>query len=178
MLSINAERASPLVTGHLLHSIGKLFFLLYSSVPIPSSMLSSNFMFATPGSCTPTCISCPDRCLGLEDGNSLWHMELPSSPRDVSWSNQAVGDDHLSPYNLQHNQKWAVIPLPKMLFPSFDDECLSVPPPLAPHDPRAANTSSEWVQPQFIIKADDDSFVMLLGLKALSDVTSKGTSGH
>ncbi len=111
-------------------------------------------------------------------------------PPPVSWPDQAVGDGHLSPYNQRHNQKRAAIPLPKMLFPSFDDERLSVPPSLAPHDPRAANTSSEWVRPQFIIKADDDSFVMLSELEArlrlewyeaLSDATTKGaiaTSGH
>ena len=114
-------------------------------------------------------------------------------PPPVSWLNQSAGNHHLSPYNLQHKQKRAAIPLPKMLFPSFDHERLSEPPPLAPHDPRAANTSSEWVRPQFVIKADDDSFVMLSELEArlrlewyeaLSDATRKaamddlGASDH
>ena len=42
------------------------------------------------------------------------------------------------------------------------------PPPLAPHDPpfNSSITKSRWVHPDFVVKADDDSFVMLAELEA------------
>lgn len=40
-------------------------------------------------------------------------------------------------------------------------------PPLAPHDPRPLpNAPADWVRPDFVIKGDDDSFVMLGELEA------------
>lgn len=39
-------------------------------------------------------------------------------------------------------------------------------PPLAPHDPRPLpNAPSDWVRPDFVIKGDDDAFVMLAELE-------------
>jgi hypothetical protein len=46
------------------------------------------------------------------------------------------------------------------------------PPPLAPHDPiqarqdRASGRLMPWVRPDFVVKVDDDSFVMLAELEA------------
>jgi hypothetical protein len=38
--------------------------------------------------------------------------------------------------------------------------------PLAPHDPRPLpNSPSDWVRPDFVVKADDDAFVMLAELE-------------
>lgn len=41
----------------------------------------------------------------------------------------------------------------------------SPPPPLAPHDPHH-NHPSNWVRPDFIVKGDDDTFVVLAELEA------------
>jgi len=42
------------------------------------------------------------------------------------------------------------------------------PPPLAPHDPplNLSTAQSRWVHPDYVVKADDDSFVMLAELEA------------
>lgn len=52
------------------------------------------------------------------------------------------------------------------MFPSFASNMRSPPPPLAPHDPKPVDETADWVRPQFVIKADDDSFVMLAELEA------------
>lgn len=61
------------------------------------------------------------------------------------------------------------------LFPSFASQKRGPPPSLAPHDPHPqhlaiqSNHSSheqDWVRPQYVIKADDDAFVMLSELEA------------
>lgn len=41
-------------------------------------------------------------------------------------------------------------------------------PPLAPHDPRppAKQARANWVRPDFVLKADDDAFIMLAELEA------------
>lgn len=52
-------------------------------------------------------------------------------------------------------------------FPSFARNSSGPAPPLAPHDPqRGAHPTDAWVRPQFVIKADDDAFVMLAELEA------------
>ncbi|KAH6917408.1 glycosyltransferase family 31 protein [Coprinopsis sp. MPI-PUGE-AT-0042] len=51
---------------------------------------------------------------------------------------------------------------------SYSNYTASPPPVLAPHDPRPADPENPamWVRPDFVIKADDDSFVMLAELEA------------
>ncbi|KAF8342849.1 uncharacterized protein EI90DRAFT_3030431 [Cantharellus anzutake] len=118
------------------------------------------------------------------------HTNAFVPPPDPS-SNQSYSAKHPSPYDWQYSHKRAAIPLSGTLFPSFDDGRRPAPLPPAPHDPRTANTSTEWVRPQFFVKAEDDSFVMLTELEArlrlewyeaLSDVTNEagtaGSSGH
>lgn len=59
-------------------------------------------------------------------------------------------------------------------FPSFAANYHAPPPSLAPHDPQPHHeegssqpaTQADWVRPQFVIKADDDAFVMLAELEA------------
>jgi hypothetical protein len=51
---------------------------------------------------------------------------------------------------------------------SYSNYTAPPPPVLAPHDPRPADPENpaSWVRPDFVIKADDDSFVMLAELEA------------
>ncbi|KZS96018.1 hypothetical protein SISNIDRAFT_407753 [Sistotremastrum niveocremeum HHB9708] len=42
----------------------------------------------------------------------------------------------------------------------------SPPPPLSLHDPRSEASARPWVRPDYIVKSDDDSFVMLAELEA------------
>lgn len=80
-------------------------------------------------------------------------------------------------------------------FPSFAANHHAPPPALAPHDPQPHHepsdtseppTQSDWVRPQFVIKADDDAFVMLTELEArlrlewyaaIKEKTSPASSG-
>ncbi|KAF8905559.1 hypothetical protein CPB84DRAFT_1771719 [Gymnopilus junonius] len=62
----------------------------------------------------------------------------------------------------------ADVPPPSFSYSNFT----STPPPLAPHDPFLAwhdinsGKSKPWVRPDFVVKVDDDSFVMLAELEA------------
>ncbi|KAG8782392.1 hypothetical protein FRC15_007037 [Serendipita sp. 397] len=59
---------------------------------------------------------------------------------------------------------WVPPPLTPLPF-SYANQT-SIPPPLAAHDPRPQpNSPPDWVRPDFILKADDDSFVMLAELE-------------
>lgn len=62
---------------------------------------------------------------------------------------------------------WVPAPQPSHLIHglSYTNESIP-PPPLAPHDPRVNGTTSNWVRPDFVLKADDDTFVMLAELEA------------
>lgn len=55
-------------------------------------------------------------------------------------------------------------------FPSFAANYHGPAPPLAPHDPHPHHfetaTPADWVRPEFVVKADDDAFVMLSELEA------------
>lgn len=58
-------------------------------------------------------------------------------------------------------------------FPSFAANQHGPAPPLAPHDPHPYRFASsepavqaDWVRPEFVVKADDDAFVMLAELEA------------
>jgi hypothetical protein len=55
-------------------------------------------------------------------------------------------------------------------FPSFAANHHGPAPALAPHDPHPHDseptTQADWVRPEFVVKADDDAFVMLAELEA------------
>jgi hypothetical protein len=51
-------------------------------------------------------------------------------------------------------------------YPISYSNITEIPPPLAQHDPHTPNSDRAWVRPDFIVKADDDSFVMLSELEA------------
>lgn len=60
---------------------------------------------------------------------------------------------------------WVPPPLTPLPF-SYRNQTQSAP-ALAPHDPRPLpGAPAEWVRPDFVVKADDDSFVMLAELEA------------
>jgi len=67
-----------------------------------------------------------------------------------------------------YNQSIAALPVPRF---SYSNETGS-PLPLAPHDPYQAwqnvhyGNSRSWVRPDYVVKVDDDSFVMLAELEA------------
>lgn len=55
----------------------------------------------------------------------------------------------------------------------------SPPPVLTRHDPQSSDVTRPWVRPDFVIKADDDSFVMLSELEArLRAEMANATSEH
>lgn len=61
----------------------------------------------------------------------------------------------------------STIPPPRFTYSNFT----SSPPPLAPHDPSLAwqhrsLNSNPWVRPDYVVKVDDDSFLMLAELEA------------
>lgn len=61
----------------------------------------------------------------------------------------------------------AWVPPPQTPLPFSYANQTKIPPSLAPHDPRPLpNSPKEWVRPDFVLKADDDSFVMLAELEA------------
>lgn len=62
------------------------------------------------------------------------------------------------------SQAW-VPPSPSTLSYSYANQT-SKPPPLAPHDPKPLpDAPQHWVRPDFVLKADDDSFIMLAELE-------------
>jgi len=63
-------------------------------------------------------------------------------------------------------------------YPISYSNATGIPPALAHHDPHTSNSARAWVRPDFIVKADDDSFVMLSELEARLRVEMSEATAH